>query len=94
MTSTPLVDVVYEATEQSLADCGCSDCGCGCDPTLSFWLVEQGANVALGDEICEIELGDGGIVVTASCAGVIEEILRPESATLSPADVLARIRPI
>lgn len=64
----------------------------GCEPMLLFWYVEPGDTVVEGQDLCEIETAKAVVVITAPCAGVLEEVAVGESQPVESEQLLARIR--
>ena len=57
---------------------------------LLQWLIEDGAEVSVGDELVEIETDKATMVYEAEAAGVLE-IVVAEGSTVSVGDVIARV---
>lgn len=63
------------------------------DATVGRWLKHEGEQVAVGEELVELETEKVNQVLSADEAGVVERILKPEGETVHPGDVLAVIAP-
>jgi 2-oxoglutarate dehydrogenase E2 component (dihydrolipoamide succinyltransferase) len=61
--------------------------------TVSYWKVDPGDPVRLGDELLVVESVEEktALAVTAPCAGVLAEIVAPEGQVVAPGDLLGRI---
>jgi pyruvate dehydrogenase E2 component (dihydrolipoamide acetyltransferase) len=59
--------------------------------TILRWIKSQGDEVAVGDELVEIETDKANMVYEADAAGTLIEILAQEGDTLPIGDVIARV---
>ncbi|HEX8753192.1 MAG TPA: biotin/lipoyl-containing protein [Solirubrobacterales bacterium] len=59
--------------------------------TILQWLKQVGEEVALGEELVEIETDKANMAYEADVAGTLTEILAPEGETLPIGSVIARI---
>src|SRR6476620_2440933 len=59
--------------------------------TVLAWMKSVGDEVALGDELVEIETDKANMVYESDVAGTLVEILADEGATLPIGEVIARI---
>ena len=59
--------------------------------TILAWLVKPGEEVAVGDEIAEIETDKANMAYESDVAGTLTEILAPEGATVAIGAPIARI---
>src|SRR6478609_9739075 len=59
--------------------------------TVLGWMKSVGDEVALGDELVEIETDKANMVYESDVAGTLVEILADEGATLPIGEVIARI---
>jgi 2-oxoglutarate dehydrogenase E2 component (dihydrolipoamide succinyltransferase) len=61
------------------------------EATVGHWLKEEGATVAMGEPLVELETEKINMEVTAPAAGVLQSIARAEGETVAIGDVLATI---
>ena len=61
--------------------------------TVGAWLKQVGDQVAVGDELVEIETDKAVMVYTSDAAGVLVEICALEGAQLPVGAVIARLDP-
>jgi len=59
--------------------------------TVLSWLKSVGDEVAVGDELVEIETDKANMVYEADTAGTLVEIVAEEGATLPIGEVIARV---
>src|SRR5688572_24799537 len=59
--------------------------------TILGWMKSVGDEVAVGDELVEIETDKANMVYEADIAGTLTEIVADEGATLPIGEVIARI---
>ena len=59
--------------------------------TILQWLKQVGDEVAVGDELVEIETDKANMAYESDLAGTLTEILAKEGETLPIGDVIARI---
>ena len=59
--------------------------------TVLGWMKAVGDEVALGDELVEIETDKANMVYEADVAGTLIEIIAEEGATLPIGEVIARV---
>ncbi len=59
--------------------------------TVLKWLKSLGDEVAVGDELVEIETDKANMVYESDAAGTLTEILAEEGATLPIGEVIARV---
>jgi 2-oxoglutarate dehydrogenase E2 component (dihydrolipoamide succinyltransferase) len=59
---------------------------------LGTWLRRPGDRVAAGDVVAEAQTDKVNVEIESPVTGVVEELLVPEGATVSPATVLAKVR--
>ena len=59
--------------------------------TILTWLKQVGDEVAVGDELVEIETDKANMAYESDVAGVLSEILAPEGQTLPIGTPIARI---
>ena len=59
------------------------------EATLGAWLKKPGEAVSNGDLLCELETDKVNLEVPAPAAGVLQELLAEEGATVTPGAVLA-----
>lgn len=61
--------------------------------TIGAWLKQVGDQVAVGDELVEIETDKAVMVYRSDSAGVLSEICASEGAELPVGTVIARLTP-
>src|SRR3954451_2275555 len=59
--------------------------------TILRWIKSRGEDVAVGDELVEIETDKANMVYEADSAGTLVEIVAEEGATLPIGEVIARV---
>jgi pyruvate dehydrogenase E2 component (dihydrolipoamide acetyltransferase) len=59
--------------------------------TILVWMKQVGDEIAVGDEIVEIETDKANMAYESDVAGTLIEILAPEGATLPTGEVIARV---
>ena len=59
--------------------------------TIVKWLKSVGDEVALGEELVEIETDKANMTYESDTAGVLSEIVAEEGATLAIGEVIARV---
>ncbi|WP_101294409.1 lipoyl domain-containing protein [Halegenticoccus soli] len=60
---------------------------------VANWFVREGARVADGQTVCEIQIEKVSVDVPAPAPGELVERLVPENGTFRRGDPLARVRP-
>lgn len=60
---------------------------------VANWFVREGATVAAGDVLCEIQVEKVSVDVTAPVGGDLVEVVLGEDAEFRRGDTLAHIRP-
>jgi 2-oxoglutarate dehydrogenase E2 component (dihydrolipoamide succinyltransferase) len=63
------------------------------EATVGHWLKAEGAQVAEGETLVELETDKVNVEVAAPAAGVLARILKPEGETVAIGDVLAVVAP-
>src|SRR3954451_6255141 len=59
--------------------------------TILRWIKSRGEDVAVGDELVEIETDKANMVYEADSAGTLVEIVAPEGETLPIGETIARV---
>src|SRR5438874_9732147 len=59
--------------------------------TILSWLKSEGDEIAVGDELVEIETDKANMVYESDSAGTLVEIVAPEGETLPIGQVIARV---
>jgi pyruvate/2-oxoglutarate/acetoin dehydrogenase E1 component len=81
MASAGLVDVAMPKLSDAMEEA-----------TVLAWLKRAGETVAKGDPLVEVETDKATIVYEAEVAGVLEEVVAPEGATVALGGLIARMR--
>ncbi len=80
--------------EQNMVDILLPQSGMGMqDGEIVRWLKEEGATVAKGEILVEVEAAKAMVEIESPCAGVLQSILASEGETVEVRAVIAQVAP-